>query len=49
VVVGRAVAAGRDTRTTVEALNGQMGRVGAVADMIGGVAAKRPTYWRCWL
>jgi methyl-accepting chemotaxis protein len=39
-VVGRAVEAGRTTRETIEALNEQVGRIGAVADMIGEIAAK---------
>ena len=39
-VVGRAVAAGSETRATIEALNEQVGRIGAVADMIGEIAAK---------
>jgi methyl-accepting chemotaxis protein len=38
--VSRAVAAGNETRTTVEALNGQVQRIGAVADMISEIAAK---------
>jgi methyl-accepting chemotaxis protein len=40
VVVGRAVAAGGETRATMEKLNEQVGRIGAVADMIGEIAAK---------
>ena len=32
--------AGAETRTTIEALNEQVGRIGAVADMIGEIAAK---------
>lgn len=39
-VVGRAVAAGSETRATIEALNDQVARIGAVADMIGEIAAK---------
>ena len=39
-VVGRAVDAGRDTRQTIETLNEQVARIGAVADMIGEIAAK---------
>ena len=39
-IVGRAVAAGGETRTTIEALNEQVARIGAVADMIGEIAAK---------
>lgn len=39
-VVGRAVSAGADTRATIEALNEQVVRIGAVADMIGEIAAK---------
>jgi methyl-accepting chemotaxis protein len=39
-VVGRAVAAGNETRAKMEALNEQVGRIGAVADMIGEIAAK---------
>jgi methyl-accepting chemotaxis protein len=40
-VVGRAVTAGRrDTRETIEALNTQVERIGAVADMIGEIAAR---------
>ena len=39
-IVGRAVAAGSETRATIEALNEQVGRIGAVADMIGEIAAK---------
>jgi methyl-accepting chemotaxis protein len=39
-IVGRAVAAGTETRATIEALNVQVGRIGAVADMIGEIAAK---------
>jgi methyl-accepting chemotaxis protein len=40
VVVGRAVEAGVETRKTIEALNVQVARIGAVADMIGEIAAK---------
>jgi methyl-accepting chemotaxis protein len=39
-IVGRAVAAGTETRATIDALNQQVGRIGAVADMIGEIAAK---------
>jgi methyl-accepting chemotaxis protein len=39
-IVGRAVAAGSETRATIEALNAQVGRIGAVADIIGEIAAK---------
>jgi len=39
-IVGRAVAAGTETRATIEALNEQVGRIGMVADMIGEIAAK---------
>ena len=39
-VVSRAVSAGADTRATIEALNEQVLRIGAVADMIGEIAAK---------
>ncbi len=39
-VVARAVEAGTETRQTIEALNEQVGRIGAVADMIGEIAAK---------
>jgi methyl-accepting chemotaxis protein len=39
-VVGRAVEAGVETRETIEALNEQVERIGAVADMIGEIAAK---------
>ncbi len=39
-VVGRAVEAGSDTRRTIEALNEKVERIGAVADMIGEIAAK---------
>jgi methyl-accepting chemotaxis protein len=39
-IVGRAVAAGSETRATIEALNEQVARIGAVADMIGEIAAK---------
>jgi methyl-accepting chemotaxis protein len=39
-VVGRAVAAGSQARTTIEALNGKVERIGAVADMIRDIAAK---------
>jgi methyl-accepting chemotaxis protein len=39
-IVGRAVTAGAETRATIEVLNEQVGRIGAVADMIGEIAAK---------
>ena len=39
-IVGRAVAAGSETRATIEALNERVGHIGAVADMIGEIAAK---------
>ena len=39
-VVGRALAAGTETRATIEALNGQFARIGAVADMISKIAAR---------
>jgi methyl-accepting chemotaxis protein len=39
-IVGRAVAAGSETRATIETLNDQVTRIGAVADMIGAIAAK---------
>ena len=39
-IVGRAVAAGAETRATIETLNEKVGRIGAVADMIGEIAAK---------
>jgi methyl-accepting chemotaxis protein len=39
-IVARAVDAGRATRQTIEALNAQVGEIGAVADMIGEIAAK---------
>ncbi len=39
-VVGRAVAAGGEARSTMEALNEQVGRIGVVADMISEIAAK---------
>ncbi len=35
-----AVAAGRETRETIEALNGQVARIGAVVDMIRDIAGK---------
>ena len=44
-VVGRAVDAGGQARTTIEALNGKVERIGAVADMIRDIASK-PTCWR---
>ena len=39
-VVARAVEAGRATRRTMETLNQQVGRIGAVADMISEIAAR---------
>ena len=39
-MVRRAVAAGQDTRTSIEALNEKVGRIGTVADMIGEIAAR---------
>jgi len=39
-VVSRAVAAGRATRETIEALNEQVSSIGRVTDMIGDIAAK---------
>lgn len=39
-VVGRAVAAGSGARATIEALNGKVERIGAVAGMISDIAAK---------
>ena len=44
-IVGRAVEAGAETRQTIEALNEQVGHIGAVADMIGEIAAKT-NLWR---
>ena len=38
--MGRAVAAGTETRATIEALNEQVARIGAVADMIAEIAGK---------
>jgi methyl-accepting chemotaxis protein len=39
-VVGQAVAAGGDARMTIEALNGSVTQIGAVADMIGEIASR---------
>jgi PAS domain S-box-containing protein len=39
-VVGRAVAAGADTRATIEALQQQVEQIGTVAGMIGEIAAR---------
>ena len=39
-IVGRAVQAGEETRTTIEALHQQVERIGTVADMIGEIAAR---------
>jgi methyl-accepting chemotaxis protein len=39
-IVGRAVRDGEETRTTIEALQQQVDRIGTVADMIGEIAAR---------
>ena len=39
-IVQRAVQAGSEARSTMEELNDTVGRIGAVADMIGGIAAR---------
>jgi methyl-accepting chemotaxis protein len=39
-VVGRAVEAGAQTRRTIDTLNQQVAQIGAVADMIGEIAAR---------
>ncbi len=39
-IVRRAVSAGQETRTSIEALNAQVGRIGTVADMIAEIAAR---------
>ena len=39
-VVGKAVEAGEETRTSIDTLNESVGRIGAVADIIGDIAAK---------
>ncbi len=39
-VVRRAVAAGSETRATIEALNSEVGQIGAVAEMIAEIAAQ---------
>jgi methyl-accepting chemotaxis protein len=39
-IVARAVTAGNETRTTIEALNSEVEQIGAVAEMIGDIAAK---------
>jgi methyl-accepting chemotaxis protein len=39
-VAGRAVVAGNRTRATIEALNGEVARIGAVVDMISAIAGK---------
>jgi methyl-accepting chemotaxis protein len=39
-VIGRAVSDGSETRATIETLNQEVERIGAVADMIGEIAAK---------
>jgi len=38
--VGHAVSAGGDTRTTIAALDNKIGQIGAVAEMIGAIAAQ---------
>jgi methyl-accepting chemotaxis protein len=40
MVVGRAVAAGNETRTTMQALDERVGHIGLVAQMISDIAAK---------
>ena len=40
MIVRRAVTAGQETRTSIEALNTQVGRIGSVADMIAEIAAR---------
>jgi methyl-accepting chemotaxis protein len=40
IVVGRAVAAGHETRITIEALNGKVAQIAAVADTIAAIAAR---------
>ena len=39
-IVRRAVNAGQETRVSIEALNERVGRIGMVADMISGIAAR---------
>jgi methyl-accepting chemotaxis protein len=39
-IVRRAVTAGQDTRSSIEALNETVGRIGSVADMISEIAAR---------
>jgi methyl-accepting chemotaxis protein len=39
-VVGRAVEAGKETRSAIEALNQQVAQIGSVAEMIGEIAAR---------
>jgi methyl-accepting chemotaxis protein len=39
-IVRRAVTAGQESRSSIEALNGQVGRIGTVADMIAEIAAR---------
>ena len=39
-IVGQAVQAGSETRSIIEALNEKVSRIGAVADMIGEIAAR---------
>ena len=39
-IVGRAVAAGAETRATIDALNEQVAKIGAVAEMISEIAAR---------
>jgi methyl-accepting chemotaxis protein len=40
LAVGRAVAAGQETRATIEALNERVAQIGSVADMISEIAAR---------
>jgi hypothetical protein len=44
VIVSQAVNASGETRNAIEALNGQAGQIGSVADMIGE-SLPRPTCW----
>ena len=46
VMVGRAVAAGGDADNEIEALNEEVERIGAVAGLIGEIAAKTNLAWR---
>ena len=39
-IAARAVAAGRETRAAIEAMNGRVSQIGAVADMIADIAAR---------